>query len=237
MTRLESQSEADIPDASPLTGWRRWLHEHDDRWLFIILYVTLAVTLSIWISLFWLVAVVAVHGLIEWLRYRQQQYSGRQIVIALLWELKLDIGLIILSAAIAVYMDLIMGIAGLGGAARLGLHSGARASAWVRALRGLLLSVDDAAQVARVALNRRNGNHADGNGDGHAATDEPPPTIADVIPQPYNNPFMQPWNFGDKLAIALCVIFTLMLLLAPVATDHSLGGMMAILTVEFHPWP
>jgi hypothetical protein len=36
-----------------------WILQHDDRWSFIALYVSLAVVLSMWISLFWLVALVA----------------------------------------------------------------------------------------------------------------------------------------------------------------------------------
>lgn len=54
------------PRRRALARARRWLIEHDDRWGFTIAYITLAVVLSLMISLFWLVAVVAAHGAIEY---------------------------------------------------------------------------------------------------------------------------------------------------------------------------
>jgi hypothetical protein len=147
---------------------RNWIIEHDDRWLFVVSYIGLSVVLSIWISLFWLVAVVGIHFCLEY--YRQLQFFNDKISILaeVFWELKLDFALILFALALALYMDVILGVVGIGSAARLGLLSrmgarlglrtGVRAlprfAGWQRALRGFLLSMDDVAQVLR-AVGRR----------------------------------------------------------------------------------
>ena len=59
---------------------RDWVLNHDDSWIFIILYVGLAVVLSLWISLFWLLVVVAGHFVLEWIRQRHIRDAGFQAV-------------------------------------------------------------------------------------------------------------------------------------------------------------
>ncbi len=42
--------------------WRHrfkvWIIEHDERWSFLVIYVVLAVLLTLWIGMFWLFIVV-----------------------------------------------------------------------------------------------------------------------------------------------------------------------------------
>lgn len=52
-----------------------WVIRHDDSWLFTVLHIGLAVVLSIWIGLFWLVAVVVVHFAFEIVRQRSLNHT------------------------------------------------------------------------------------------------------------------------------------------------------------------
>lgn len=130
------------------TGIRRWIIDHDDSWLFIIAYIGLAVVLSIWISLFWLVAVVAVHLAFEVVRQKATHEQWTTIISQALWELKLDIALVLFALVVSLYMEVVLGVVGLQGVARAGaatqagLRGGARFAAWQRIIRGVLLSVD-----------------------------------------------------------------------------------------------
>ena len=109
-----------ISNAKQPGGIRNWIINHDDSWLFIIGYIGLAVVLSIWISLFWLVAVVAVHFLFEIVRQHTIHDSWTTIISESLWELKLDIALVLFALVVSLYMDVVLGVAGLQGAARAG---------------------------------------------------------------------------------------------------------------------
>ncbi len=110
-------------NAESATRWARakaWIIDHDDSKLFLVLYVGLAVVLSLWISLFWLVAVVAVHGLLEWIRQHHLDKKLAGVVARVMWEIKLDIALILFAMALDVYLDFILGLAGLQAVARGG---------------------------------------------------------------------------------------------------------------------
>ncbi|MCG6118758.1 MAG: hypothetical protein MEQ07_11300 [Aquimonas sp.] len=74
--------------------------EHDDRWLFTLAYVGLTVVLSLLISLFWLVAVVAAHAALEWYALKHRGFP-RQRLGRTLWHLKLDVSLILFARALA----------------------------------------------------------------------------------------------------------------------------------------
>jgi hypothetical protein len=206
-------------------GWGaflRWVAEHDERWLFTILYVGLAVVLSVWISLFWLVVVVAAHGALEAWALRRRGYAG-PLLAPITWHLKLDLGLILFALWLGVYMDTLFGIAGLGSLARSGAVAGARFIAWQRALRGVLLTVDDAAQVARAVVVRG------GMRNGLAGTDRDE--------QPVPTGWGGPWSRGDALALGFGAFWLLLLLLAPWLTEHGPREALGIMANDLHPWP
>jgi hypothetical protein len=206
-TVLDTSTE---PPIQPLHPLRAWIHNHDDSWLFTIAYVGLAVVLSIWISLFWLVVIVGLHGVLEWIR---QRALGRGMA-AVVWEIKLDLSLVLLALVLAAYMDVVLGAAGLGGAARLGAQAAVRATGWSRALRGVLLSLDDAAQVARMVAARNGGA-----------------TAADV------EEIRARWRVGDHIGVWLGVASVVLLLLAPSLTGQPPGDLAQSLLAELHPWP
>ncbi len=198
---------------------RRWLVEHDDRTLFTVLYITLALVLSMAISMFWLAAVVAVHGVLEyWTLGRQgirDQRLGRT-----LWHIKLDIMLVLAALWIGLYIDLMFGVAGLSAAARSGAQAGARVVAWQRTIRGIMLTVDEAALAAKAAAGKA------GGGPDRSRVREAPP-----------RPWRQPWGWGDHLTVFTAAAFLVLIALSPVFTDHSLAEALAILGRDLHPWP
>ncbi len=202
-----------------LARTRRWLLEHDNRVTFTIIYITLALVLSMAISMFWLAAVVAAHGIIEYWSLGKQGIADHRLGRTL-WHIKLDIMLVLAALWLGLYIDLLFGIAGLGAAARTGAQAGARLIAWQRTIRGILLSVDEAALAAKAALGK--GNHH-----GPVRGPRPPPPL----------PWREPWGVGDWLTITTASAFAALILLSPVLTDHGLTGVIAILAEDLHPWP
>lgn len=192
------------------------MSEHDDSWIFTALYIGLAVVLSIWISLFWLVAVVAAHGALEWWALRQRGYTG-PLLGPITWHLKLDIALILFALWLGVYMETLFGIAGIGTIARTGAQAGARFIAWQRALRGVLLTVDDAAQVARAVIARGNGS-------------EPPG-------EALRSSWLGRWSRGDKAVLAFGALWVVLILLSPWLTEHTVSGALQVMAADLHPWP
>jgi hypothetical protein len=214
-----------------LQSVRDWIINHDDSWLFLALYIGLAVILSIWISLFWLVAVVGVHFAFEWVRQQTLRSGFGDILLEVLWELKLDIALVLFALALSLYMEVVLGVVGLRSAARMapaaqaGLRSSARFAAWQRIIRGILLSVDDAAQVARaVTVNRSDA----------AADEETTPVVAEVIA---HSSWRGRWGTGDWISAGLGATCIALILLAPSLTEHNFVSAAVTLAEELHPLP
>jgi len=227
MSETETIETADDQPAAWTDKVHDWVVDHDDSWLFTISYVSLAVVLSIWISLFWLVVVVGIHYAFEWVRHRRQHDSRWMIAATAMWHVKLDLVLIVFALCLTAYMDVLMGVAGLGGAARLGLQSGARLGGWARALRGILLSLDDAAQVARVAaakLARSSNGQVD---DELAAAD---------LPAPQQPPWYR-WSWGDHVTIWFGAFCLILIVLAPWLTDKTAVEVCWELLMDLHPFP
>jgi hypothetical protein len=202
-----------------------WIAEHDDRWLFTLLYVGLAVVLSIWISLFWLVAVVAAHGLLEAWALRRRGWQG-PIAGKILWHLKLDLTLILFALWLGLYLQTLFGLAGLGAMARTSAQAGARFVGWQRALRGTLLTLDDAAQVARAVAVRRGRN---GNGNGNDDSDGSQAASGQSTSAGLSR--------GDTLTLAAGALFLLLILAAPWLTEHDAASALAAMAMDLHPWP
>jgi hypothetical protein len=201
-----------------------WVADHDDSWLFMVLYVGLALVLSMWISMFWLVAVVAAHALLEWFALGRRGVREHRLGIVL-WHLKLDVGLVLVALWLGLYLDTLFGLVGLGAAARAGAQTAARVVAWQRTIRGVLMTVDEGAHVVKaVALRGANRKQAP---DG-----EPAAEVADDRP-----PWRRPWTRSDKFAVAFTTTWAALILLAPLLTDHSVGSALATLAADLHPWP
>ncbi len=199
---------------------RRWLVDHDNRTTFTILYITLALVLSMAISMFWLVAVVTAHGIIEYWSLGRSGVFDRRLGRTL-WHIKLDIALVLAALWLGLYIDLLFGIAGLSAAARTGAQATARFVAWQRTIRGVLLATDEAALAAKAALG--GGRH------GEART----APIRKVPPRPWR----QRWGIGDWLTMGSIAVLLVLILAAPLITDHNVAEAIGILAEDLHPWP
>lgn len=241
--------------------FRTWIIEHDDSWIFITLYIGLAVVLSISISLFWLVVVVAAHFILEWLRQRHIREAG--VLPEVLWELKLDIALVLFALTLTLYLDVVFGILGLqaagrvGAVARVGVRSGGHFAAWERTLRGLLLSIDDMLKIARVVITRRDtirsavvtviGSRMGAQVEVRASevqveletrVGEPAARTPDAEKAmgPWGS-WAGPWSRGDWIALGLAVACLTLIALAPWLTDHDYASAFAIMAKELRPFP
>ncbi len=203
-------------------GLRTWIRAHDDSTLFIVGYLTFAVVLSIWLGLFWLLVVVAFHFALELVCQHEQDTWGPGVVIRAIWEVKLDIGFVLAALVLAVYMDVIFGILGLGHAARAGVQGGARFAIWERVIRAVLLTADDALQVGRAAVAKM------GNGGAEVEVEGPPPSIW--------GGWDADWSTGDRLSLGLSVVSLLLMVTAPFLTDHDPSRVVGILLEELHPF-
>jgi len=213
-------------ERSQMSRLRAWIINHDDSWLFIGAYVTLAVVLSIVISLFWLLVVVGIHFAFEWIRQRHIDRWTPGVLVRVLWELKLDFALVFFALALAVYMEVVLGAAGLGAAARTGTMSAARFAGWERAIRGVLISVDDMAHVARAAGGRRkNGSDAE----------EPPEAAAETFSM--WGGWTQRWAVGDHIGFWLFVVSLLCIAAAPALIGQTPQEVWMTLLEELRPLP
>lgn len=155
---------------------REWIREHDERWLFVVVYLGLAVGLSVFVSLFWLLAVGALHFVLEIFRQAHYRDGKRNVFLHALWEVKLDIGLILLALTLVLYIEVVLGLLGLQSAARAtavtraGARLGSRAAAWERNLRTFLLTVDEMARIVYAAVMLRSRGAAGGK-EGQAESD------------------------------------------------------------------
>jgi hypothetical protein len=151
-----------VADAQP-PSLRDWVRDHDESWIFVVVYLGLAVGLSVFVSLFWLVLVAGLHFLLEIFRQRFYRADRKSVVLHALWEVKLDVGLVLLALMLVLYIEVVLGILGIQSAARAaavgraGARVGARAAAWERNLRTFLLTVDEMIRVghAGVLLRRK----------------------------------------------------------------------------------
>jgi hypothetical protein len=228
-----------------------WIIQHDDKWLFVILYVGLAVVLSIWISLFWLVFVVGIHFAFEFIRQMHLQQKLGRVITEVLWEVKLDLALVLFALALALYMEMVLGVVSLGLTARLaalsragrlgsllqgGLRTGARFAGWQQALRGVLLSVDDLAQVARAFGRRKNKDSGEPVQAYEAIPVEETFTLADAVPSRWGS-WGESWGKGDWIAVGLAAVCLLLIVSSPWLTGQSAASVLAILGEELQPFP
>lgn len=219
---------------------RRFIVEHDDRHVFTVAYIGLAVVLSIWISVFWLIVVVAVHLAFEIIRHRHHDHGWWSSIAGAVWEVKLDLALVVFSLVLGVYMDTMLGVAGLSGAARLSANAGravGRLAVWERLIRGILLSVDDAAnvgrQLGRAVAKKRAARDAAVEGEGAEAA-----TIAPEPPKlPGGTAWMSPWGLGDRMTMGFGILCVVLVVAAPLLSHHDLPHVVAILANDLDPWP
>lgn len=220
-----------------------YIVDHDNRWSFMIAYVSFALVLALVFNLFWLCLVMGVHGVFEWIKLRQEYDDWRMILTRVLWELKLDLALVIFALALGIYLEAVLGMLGLGHTARAAAQAGGRmagrAAAWQNALRGALLSLDDVAQVARFVV-AKNSAGADGDVEGVAGADG---VVSGEGGQPEAGeptilgPWVRPYGLGDKISLGFGALCTALVLVSPYITEHEWSDVVEVVIEEFHPLP
>lgn len=50
-------------------------------------------------------------------------------------------------------------------------------------------------------------------------------------------PWRRTWRVGDRLAVGVAAVFALLILWAPLLTDHTVASAVTTLVAELHPWP
>jgi hypothetical protein len=210
---------------------REWIREHDDKWPFVVTYLAASILLSILISLFWLLVVVAVHFLLEVFRQAHLRRGRANVLLHAVWEVKLDIGLAALAFAVALYVDVLFGILGIQSATRVAAATriGARAAAWERNLRTFLLSVDEITRVSHAAymlgVRRRKKDSPDAT-----APRAPQPSLE--VPA-----WSARWGWGDRIGVTLAASAILLIVLAPLLTSHDVAATLDILRRQLEPFP
>jgi len=136
----------------------KWIEDHDDRLSFVILYIGGAVALSILLNLFWVIMLMLGHFALEIVR--GHLLGARRPLAHALWEVKLDIALVLFALVVAIYSDHVLALLGLGQAARAGqaargLQAAARFGVIERTLRIVVLTADDAFRLVQAALKLR----------------------------------------------------------------------------------
>jgi hypothetical protein len=236
------------------SGLRDWVRDHDERWSFVVLYLGLAVGLSVFVSLFWLLVVGALHFTLECGRQAHFREGRLEVVGHALWEVKLDIGLVLLALTLVLYIDVVLGLLGLQSAARAaavtraGARIGTRAAAWERNIRTFLLTVDEMARIAYAAVTvRKNGPAAarraaaeaeavaaSGVAEAREATEI---QATESVPPDPGLGWRGKWGMADRIGLALVVAGLTLMLVAPLVTAHDWGTAATALMEELRPFP
>lgn len=189
-----------------------WFKQHDNKISFALIYVALSFYLSIAISLFWLFPIIVAHGLLEYSIL--EPATPLRKIKKILIHLNLDIVLIIFALWLAVYFESIFGLLGLSAGARATAQGGARFLAWQKTIKGVLMTADDAVQLAKGALSiRANSEKSDKKDDEYRL---------------------------NKTGVALFFIGLLLanaIIFAPFFIDITYPAMLEILKSELNPWP
>lgn len=136
-----------------------WIREHDDRLSFVVLYIGGAIILSIWLNLFWVIVLMLAHFALEIVR--GHLLDARRPLLHALWEVKLDVALVLFALVVALYAEHVLAVLGLGQAARAGqaatrgVQFASRFAVIERALRVIVLTMDDVARLVQAAFKFR----------------------------------------------------------------------------------
>lgn len=256
-------ADAPTPHADRLAGLnplQRWIVLHDHSVVFGITYVTLTIGLSILISYFWLLALVALHIVLEWKKKGYLGYRpGLHRISWTLWDTKFDIALIFLALTLLSFTGVGFGAAGAQSAARMGLIGGRAGAIGGRAaavggrlaqVLGRVSSVFAAIgpylgrlgplgqllqqggfRIADVLFSARVAMFRKADMGRASRTEQ-----ADAV-IPAHLPWQAPLGGYGWFAIVLIVVNALAVGLSPLITDHTWSTLATSLLQRFHPWP
>ena len=234
-----------------MTTVSQWIQRHDESWLFVAIYIGFAVVLSVWLSLFWLVLMVGIHFLFEIIRHSRTHDGWVARLSVASWEIRLDVALVLLAFAVALYMDAIMGIVGLQSAGRAAVATstasrvGTRAVAWQRMVRAVVLGFDDVANAIRAVLMRKGETAAPAvAGAVPVAEEGEPEEVAPAMASSSDLPsssrlpgWAEPWGFWDRMTMGLMGACIAAMVIAPPLTGSTYPAALETLREELQPFP
>lgn len=247
---------AATPDALGHLGpVHRWIVLHDRSVVFALLYVSLTIFLSVYVSYFWLVALVGLHLALEWLKKGYLGYAGGWHRAAwTVWDTKFDIALVFLALTLLSYTGVGAGVAGAQSATRVGLLGGRLSALGARVspilarfaragvvLRAMGIRAVDLFFSARVILFRKadmaraSKEEAFLEQDASAGEDAEAPEISGKIPA--HLPWQRALGGYGWFAIILVVVNTIAVFAAPVVTEHTYPSLLDALATKLHPLP
>ncbi|RRR67041.1 MAG: hypothetical protein EI684_19700 [Candidatus Viridilinea halotolerans] len=221
---------------------QQWIMEHDDSTLFNVLYIGLALVLSIAFGLFWLVAVVGVHAMLEVFRQYKRGGSWGFAITEMIWELKLDLALILFAFVLAIYLEYIFGLAGLAAGSRVAAQSAGRvtqasnrAIMWQRLIRGFFLSLDDIGLALRAVFARMRGKQPPVPAENAklAAAD----ATAVASDEPVQSSWRSSYSRGTKATLGFAGCCLALLLVAPPIIGSTYAEVLTVLREELRPLP
>lgn len=227
-----------------------WLIEHDNKILFVLLYAGLSLVLTLSFGLFWLLVIVLLHFVLEIIRHSYGNSNWRNIILNSVWETKMDFGLVLLALLISVYLDALLGMAGLGAAARTGgqcASRGVRFLSYQRTIRAILLSLDEVAigikaiccrqkplssknKAQPEKIKRQNMYELPGE-------NEQTGLINKDFGAGLKTPWRGKWGFGDYFGVSLFTLSFLLIIVAPFIGDSYANwhDLFVNILKEFHP--
>ncbi|WP_006786193.1 hypothetical protein [Thiorhodospira sibirica] len=242
---MTPKAAADEAARPPSQGWRHFIIHHDQSLLFALTYIALTISLSLFISYFWLLVIVGVHILLEYLKKTYLHYpAGTQRLVWTLWDVKYDLILVFMALVITGYSGTSVGIAGaqsLGKAGAIGTRL-AWSGRFLQKLGALKQPLVKLLFSVRVALFRRADMLRQASRGVIIAATLATRTAQHREAIPHTPPTQLPWHLplskGDWFALVLLGVNLSVLLLAPWITDHTgYAALFAAIASQLHPWP
>lgn len=194
-----------------------WIRYHDERWSFIAVYILGAIGLSVFMNLFWVIMLATGHATLKTIR---NIIVGQPApLLSALWQIKLDIALLIFAIVIAVYSEHLFAALGLGQAAR-GAAIATRFGIIERGLKVFLMTIDDQARLVGAALRLARRRTQKEKNDGTLPDLSTVVAESGIDPEPYIHRL--PWKNigkGDYIAIGFGMLCLSLLLAAPLLID------------------
>lgn len=215
-------------DGDAMTAAAQWIREHDDRLSFVVLYISGAILLSIVLNLFWVMMLMLAHFVLEIVR--GYLLKVRQPFFHAVWEVKLDIGLVLFALVVALYAEHVLALLGLGQVARAGqavrgLEAAARFGVIERALRVVALTIDDFARLAQAAVKF-------GTRKNEPATAPPSAhVLCDVDPGPKSST-----GIGDVLSLSFVALCLILITVTPSLTGKPGADVTVQIGQELSPY-
>lgn len=212
-----------------MKGFVNWIREHDDRWSFVLLYVGGAILLSVFTNLFWVTMLMTGNFFLK--LYRNTLVGKPQPLLSSLWQVKLDISLVIFAVMLGLYAEHVFAALGLSQAARAGqavrgIQMATRFGLIERGLKVFLLTIDDQARLVNAIVKARRKKQGQIE------------VTPEMIPEPEAHEPDRPWKKwgkGDVFTFVFAGVCFTLVLLAPFILGLEPGEVAMHIIMQLSP--